>query len=44
VNGKKGFIQSGAGIVMDSNPATEWMETEHKANAMLTALNKAASN
>jgi anthranilate synthase component I len=35
-----GFIQSGAGIVMDSIPQTEWQETEQKANAMLSALEK----
>jgi len=35
-----GFIQSGAGIVMDSIPQTEWQETEQKANAMLSALKK----
>lgn len=35
-----GFIQSGAGIVMDSIPQTEWRETEQKANAMLSALEK----
>lgn len=42
VNKNIGYIQSGAGIVMDSDPANEWDETEHKANAMLTALKKAA--
>lgn len=34
------FIQSGAGIVMDSIPQAEWLETEQKANAMLSALEK----
>ena len=43
VNKNKGYIQSGAGIVMDSDPANEWAETEHKANAMLSALKKASS-
>jgi anthranilate synthase component 1 len=42
VNGKKGYIESGAGIVMDSDPEREWTETEHKANAMLSALKKAS--
>ena len=42
VKGRKGYIQSGAGIVMDSDPANEWAETEHKAGAMISAL-KAAS-
>ncbi|MFY9798310.1 MAG: anthranilate synthase component I family protein [Candidatus Nitrosopolaris sp.] len=36
----RAFIQSGAGIVMDSIPQTEWLETEQKANAMLSALEK----
>jgi anthranilate synthase component 1 len=43
VNRNRGYIQSGAGIVMDSEPANEWSETEHKANAMITALKRAAS-
>ncbi len=42
VNGSKAYIQSGAGIVMDSEPEREWDETEHKAGAMLSALKKAA--
>ena len=42
VDGNKGYVQSGAGIVMDSDPANEWAETEHKAGAMISAL-KAAS-
>ena len=42
-DGDKGFVQSGAGIVLDSIPEHEFKETEHKANAMLTAL-KEASN
>ena len=42
VNGKNGYIESGAGIVMDSAPEREWVETEHKANAMLSALKKAS--
>lgn len=43
VDRNKAYIQSGAGIVMDSDPEKEWDETEHKANAMLSALRKAAS-
>jgi anthranilate synthase component I len=39
-----GFIQSGAGIVMDSIPQIEWQETEQKANAMLSALEKTKGN
>jgi anthranilate synthase component 1 len=38
VNRNAAYIESGAGIVMDSDPEREWEETEHKANAMLTAL------
>jgi anthranilate synthase component 1 len=40
INGKKGYIQSGAGIVMDSNPISEWEETERKAEAMISVLKK----
>jgi anthranilate synthase component I len=43
VNKRNAYIQSGAGIVMDSDPEREWEETEHKANALLSALKKAAS-
>jgi anthranilate synthase component 1 len=42
VNGDKAYVQSGAGVVIDSDPELEWAETEHKANAMLSALKKAA--
>lgn len=38
INGKKGYIQSGAGIVMDSNPINEWKETERKVEAMILVL------
>ncbi len=44
VNGSKAYVQSGAGIVIDSDPELEWAETEHKANAILSALNAAASD
>ena len=37
-NRDEAFIQTGAGIVMDSDPDKEWMETEHKASALLRAL------
>jgi anthranilate synthase component 1 len=33
-------VQTGAGIVYDSDPATEWEETENKARAMLTAIGR----
>jgi len=41
INGNKGFVQSGAGIVSDSVPENEFKETEHKAGAMLQALREA---
>lgn len=41
-DGIKGFVQTGAGIVSDSIAENEWMETQHKANAMLTALKEAS--
>jgi anthranilate synthase component 1 len=34
----KAFVQAGAGIVMDSNPAAEYDETVDKARALLRAL------
>jgi len=39
---KSGFVQAGAGIVFDSIAENELKETEHKANAMITALKEAA--
>ena len=42
INGKKGFVQSGAGIVSDSVAENEFKETEHKAGAMLQALKEAS--
>ena len=41
-DGKDGFVQAGAGIVSDSVPDNELKETEHKANAMITALKEAS--
>jgi len=43
IDGNKGFVQSGAGIVSDSIAENEFKETEHKAGAMLQAL-KESSN
>jgi anthranilate synthase component 1 len=34
----RAFIQAGAGIVADSVPEREWFETEHKAGALMKAL------
>ncbi len=42
MNGTQGFVQTGAGIVSDSIPENEWMETQHKANAMISALREAS--
>ena len=39
---ESGFVQAGAGIVFDSIPDNELKETEHKANAMITALKEAS--
>lgn len=42
VNASKAYIQAGAGIVADSIAENEWMETEHKANALMEALRRAS--
>jgi anthranilate synthase component 1 len=34
----RAYIQAGAGIVADSIPEREWFETEHKAGALIKAL------
>jgi anthranilate synthase component 1 len=39
--GNKAYIQVGAGIVADSSPQKEWMETDHKAKALMKALEHA---
>jgi len=39
VRGNDAYSQAGAGIVMESDPSTEWIETEQKLNAILLALN-----
>jgi anthranilate synthase component 1 len=38
MSGSKAFVQAGAGIVMDSNPAAEYEETRDKARALIRAL------
>ena len=43
IDGKKGYVQSGAGIVSDSIPENEFKETEHKAGAMIQALKDAST-
>ena len=35
------YLQAGGGIVMDSNPETEYVETENKAMAPFKALKMA---
>ena len=40
IAGGEVFVQTGAGIVQDSVPASEWEETENKARAMLTAIGR----
>jgi anthranilate synthase component 1 len=42
VNSNNAYVQAGAGIVADSVPEKEWMETEHKADALMEALRRAA--
>jgi anthranilate synthase component 1 len=34
-------VQAGAGIVADSEPASEYAESRHKANALLSAISLA---
>ena len=43
IDGTKGFVQSGAGIVSDSMAENEFKETEHKAGAILQALKEATN-
>jgi anthranilate synthase component 1 len=38
VSGRRASIQAGAGIVADSVPEKEYMETEQKMGAMLQAI------
>ncbi len=39
IKGNKVYVQAGAGIVADSQPAREYQETQHKAAALLKTLN-----
>jgi anthranilate synthase component 1 len=41
VRGNKGYIQAGGGIVADSVPENEYMETVNKSRALLRAINLA---
>jgi anthranilate synthase component 1 len=38
VQGNKAYIQAGAGIVADSQPAEEYQETLNKARGLLKAI------
>ena len=38
IRGDRAWVQAGAGIVADSDPAAEWRETEAKARAVLLAV------
>jgi anthranilate synthase component 1 len=38
VQGNKAYVQAGAGIVADSQPACEYQETLNKARGLLTAI------
>ena len=37
-DGRKAFVQAGAGIVYDSKPNREWEEVRNKASAVLEAI------
>jgi anthranilate synthase component 1 len=41
MEGKKAYLQAGAGIVADSDPASEFQESLNKAQAVLRAVEKA---
>jgi len=41
VRGNKGYIQAGGGIVADSMPENEYMETVNKSRALIRAINLA---
>jgi anthranilate synthase component 1 len=41
VDGDRAYIQAGAGIVADSDPAAEYEETVNKAKGMLAAVEMA---
>jgi anthranilate synthase component 1 len=44
VEGRKGFIQAGAGIVADSIPENEYQESLNKAKAVVRAIERARGN
>ncbi|MFI8037422.1 chorismate-binding protein, partial [Acinetobacter baumannii] len=38
IRDKKVYVQAGAGLVADSNPESEWNETQIKARAVIKAV------
>jgi len=44
MKGKKAYLLAGAGIVADSDPATEYQESMNKAQAVLRAVETARSS
>jgi anthranilate synthase component 1 len=38
------YVQSGGGIVYDSDPATEYAETQNKARALIRAIEQAETD
>jgi len=44
MQGKKAYLQAGAGIVADSDPASEFQESLNKAQAVLRAVEKSRSS
>ena len=44
MKGKKAYLQAGAGIVADSDPATEFQESMNKAQALLRAVELARAD
>ena len=43
VKGGRLYVQAAAGIVADSDPRSEWLETQHKARAVLAAAELASA-
>jgi anthranilate synthase component 1 len=43
MQGKQAYLQAGAGVVADSDPATEFQESINKAQALLRAVDIARS-
>jgi len=44
MQGKKAYLQAGAGLVADSDPATEFQESMNKAGALLKAVDMARNS